>query len=90
MMSMLLYTNHHAIADKMRIVMANAVNLYAAWQPVRVFAGLGTPSQVKGNEGALQSGGFFINGTGLQWGSLGIFPGWIGESYLYSFYVVTC
>ncbi|KAJ9620122.1 hypothetical protein H2203_007886 [Taxawa tesnikishii (nom. ined.)] len=40
------------------------VNFYAAWEPVRINAGLG-------------DGQFFINETGLQWGSETAFGGWL-------------
>ncbi|KAK5133724.1 hypothetical protein LTR08_007478 [Meristemomyces frigidus] len=56
-----------------QFVMATNVNGYANWEPVRVFAGLGASSQAS----AYQTGGFFLNETGLQWGALGGFPGWI-------------
>lgn len=54
--------------------MAFNTNFYAAWQPVRIDAGLGTT----------QSGettGFFINSTGLQFGSSqgDNFGGWLGK-----------
>lgn len=46
-----------------QMIMAENVNFYAAWEPVRINAGLGS-----GGDSGL-TGGFFINGTGLQWSS---------------------
>ena len=63
------------------MVMAENVNFYAAWEPVRVNAG-GGASDPKGYSG------FFIDGTGLQWtnalhkppgSSASSFGGWLGE-----------
>ncbi len=61
--------------------MAEAVNFYAAWQPVRINVGGGSTSSDYGIET-----GFFINSTGLQWtsspGNAGAaqdeFGGWLG------------
>ncbi|KAK0983102.1 hypothetical protein LTR91_011334 [Friedmanniomyces endolithicus] len=46
------------------MIMAEAVNFYAAWQPVRINVGGGSTSSDYGIET-----GFFINSTGLQWTS---------------------
>ncbi|TKA76132.1 hypothetical protein B0A55_03244 [Friedmanniomyces simplex] len=46
------------------MIMADSVNFYAAWQPVRINAGGGSTSSDYGIET-----GFFINTTGLQWTS---------------------
>ena len=67
--------------------MAVNVNFYAAWEPVRINAGLGGTG-----ESGLNSG-FFINATGLQWSSAVVpgvndeFGGWLGE-FLLSLYPV--
>ena len=72
--------------------MAEDVNFYAAWQPVRIDAGAGSNDSSYGIQD-----GFFINDTGLQWssspGNAGtpqdLFGGWLGKrlpvrlSYLY-------
>lgn len=63
--------------------MAENVNFYAAWEPVRINAGNGSTNSDYGIET-----GFFINSTGLQWtssvGSAGsegdAFGGWLGKS----------
>jgi hypothetical protein len=63
--------------------MATNVNLYAAWQPVRINAGGGSTTSDYGIET-----GFFINETGLQWSSVpsdvssaeDVFGGWLGKS----------
>ena len=59
--------------------MAGNVNFYASWQPVRINAGLDT-------DDSGESGGFFINDTGLQWSSNNgqnaaddEFGGWLGK-----------
>jgi len=63
------------------IVMAENVNFYAAWQPVRINAGLGDTDSG-------ETSGFFINATGLQWNSAApetannAFGGWLGRSSL--------
>jgi len=59
--------------------MAVNVNFYAAWEPVRINAGLG------GKEESGLNSGFFINATGLQWTSAVVpgvndeFGGWLSE-----------
>ena len=68
--------------------MAEAVNFYAAWQPVRINVGGGSTSSDYGIET-----GFFINSTGLQWssspGNAGAaqdeFGGWLGMCSASSF-----
>lgn len=58
--------------------MAENVNFYAAWQPVRIDAGLGSNQQG-------YTTGFSINSTGLQWTSTpgtnatNAFGGWLGK-----------
>ncbi|KAK4544399.1 hypothetical protein LTR36_004290 [Oleoguttula mirabilis] len=55
-----------------QLVMAFNTNFYAAWQPVRVNAGLG------GGDTTGESSGFFLNSTGLQYGGAeGGFDGWL-------------
>ena len=57
--------------------MAANVNFYAAWQPVRIDAGLSSTDAIE--EGL--TGGFFINATGLQWNETsGYSLGWLGTS----------
>ncbi|RMX88652.1 hypothetical protein D0869_01466 [Hortaea werneckii] len=61
-----------------QMIMAQNVNFYADWQPVRINAGLGTSSFGT-------TSGFYINDTGLQWSSspgsslssLNAFGGWL-------------
>jgi len=58
--------------------MAENVNFYAAWEPVRINAGLGSTDSG-------ETGGFFVNSTGLQFSSApgqtsgNEFGGWLGE-----------
>ncbi|KAK0305728.1 hypothetical protein LTR91_009714 [Friedmanniomyces endolithicus] len=66
------------------MIMAEAVNFYAAWEPVRINVGGGSTSSAYGIET-----GFFMNSTGLQWtsspGNAGAaqdeFGGWLGMCF---------
>lgn len=67
------------------------VNFYAAWEPVRINAGL-----VSG-EGSGETGGFFINSTGLQFTTApgsseasNQFGGWLGKCPGRSWRIVRC
>jgi len=61
--------------------MAENVNFYAAWEPVRINAGLSSSTD------SGLTGGFFLNSTGVQWTSSpgdnegsDAFGGWLGKA----------